>query len=188
MSAAKQTLSDTSVLIYTSGTTGKPKACAVKNIMNLVTSVPLTSDVNNRSKYYPLRTYSVLPLFHGTAYFTGICYSVGNFGTLCLRRKFSASQFWKDVYDSKATRILYIGELCRYLVATPPSPYDRNHACIVAAGNGLRGDIWERFRQRFNVPEIREFYRSTEGVAKFDNHGVGVWGAGKVGFSGPRHE
>lgn len=182
---AKRSVRDLCVLIYTSGTTGNPKACAIRNMMNMVTSNPLSTDVRNPAKYYPLRTYSSLPLFHGTAYFTGLCYSVGNAGTLCLRRKFSASQFWKDVHDSKATRILYIGELCRYLLATPPSPYDQDHACIVASGNGLRGEIWERFRQRFNVPEIREFYRSTEGVAKFDNHGVGAWGAGKIGFSGP---
>ncbi|KNG86448.1 putative bifunctional fatty acid transporter and acyl-CoA synthetase [Aspergillus nomiae NRRL 13137] len=182
---AKRSPSDLCALIYTSGTTGKPKACAIRNMMTLVTSNPLTTDVNNQSKYFPLRTYSPLPLFHGTAFFTGLCYSLGNAGTLCLRRKFSASQFWKDVHDSRATRILYIGELCRYLLSTPPSPYDQNHSCIVATGNGLRGEIWERFRQRFAVPEIREFYRSTEGVAKFDNHGVGAWGAGKIGFSGP---
>ncbi|KAA8650642.1 hypothetical protein EYZ11_002817 [Aspergillus tanneri] len=185
LTAAKRSLSDLSVLIYTSGTTGKPKACAIRNIATLVTSTPLTVDVNNRSKYYPLRTYSCLPLFHGTAFFTGICYCVGNAGTLCLRRKFSASQFWKDVHESRATRILYIGELCRYLLATPPSPYDRDHECIVAHGNGLREEIWERFRERFGVPEIREFYRSTEGVAKFDNFGEGAWGAGKIGFAGP---
>lgn len=154
-------------------------------MLALVTSNPHTVDVNNPSKYYPLRTYSPLPLFHGTAFFTGLCYSVGNASTLCFRRKFSASQFWKDVHDSRATRILYIGELCRYLLATPASPYDRNHSCIVAGGNGLRGDIWEAFRRRFAVPEIREFYRSTEGVARFDNWGKGTWGAGKIGFSGP---
>lgn len=182
---AKRTPKDLTALIYTSGTTGKPKACAVRNILALITSTPLSSDANNRSKYYPMRTYSSLPLFHGTAFFTGLCYSVGNAGTLCLRRKFSASQFWKDVHDSRATRILYIGELCRYLLSTPPSPYDSTHNCIVAAGNGLRGEIWEKFRQRFAVPEVREFYRSTEGLAKFDNHGVGAWGVGKVGFSGP---
>ncbi|KAE8131472.1 hypothetical protein BDV38DRAFT_275928 [Aspergillus pseudotamarii] len=182
---AKRSPSDLCALIYTSGTTGKPKACAIRNMMTLVTSNPLTADANNPSKYFPLRTYSPLPLFHGTAFFTGLCYSVGNASTLCLRRKFSASQFWKDVHDSRATRILYIGELCRYLLSTPPSPYDQDHSCIVASGNGLRGEIWERFRQRFAVPEIREFYRSTEGVAKFDNHGVGAWGAGKIGFSGP---
>ncbi|KAJ6172162.1 hypothetical protein N7470_001229 [Penicillium chermesinum] len=159
---AKRTPRDLAALIYTSGTTGKPKACAVRNSLAIATATPLTSDANNPSKYRPLRTYSSLPLFHGTAFFTGLCYSVGNAGTLCLRRKFSASQFWKDVHDSRATRILYIGELCRYLLATPPSPYDRNHNCIVASGNGLRAEIWERFKTRFNVPEIREFYRSTE--------------------------
>ncbi|OGE53749.1 hypothetical protein PENARI_c007G11005 [Penicillium arizonense] len=185
LSAAKRTPKDLAVLIYTSGTTGKPKACAIHNMLTMVTSTPLSRDANNPTKYYPLRVYSSLPLFHGTAFFTGICGAVGNAGTLCLRRKFSASQFWKDVHDSRATRILYIGELCRYLLATPASPYDQDHNCIVAAGNGLRGEIWEKFRERFNVPEIREFYRSTEGVAKFDNHGVGAWGAGKVGFSGP---
>ncbi|KAL4870047.1 hypothetical protein BDV12DRAFT_69309 [Aspergillus spectabilis] len=185
ITAAKRTPSDLSALIYTSGTTGKPKACAILNMRDLVTSNPLSQDVNNPSRYLPVRTYCSLPLFHGTAYFTGLCYSVGTAGTLCIRRKFSASKFWKDVHDSRATRILYIGELCRYLMATPPSPYDQNHSCIVATGNGLRGDIWDRFRERFNVPEIREFYRSTEGVAKYDNFGFGSWGAGKVGFAGP---
>ncbi|KAJ5407880.1 hypothetical protein N7509_001763 [Penicillium cosmopolitanum] len=145
LAPAKRTPKDLTALIYTSGTTGKPKACAVRNMMALITSNPLSADVNDASKYYPLRTYSALPLFHGTAYFTGLCYS-----------------FWKDVHDSGATRILYI-----------------------AAGNGLRGEIWEKFKSRFGVHEIREFYRSTEGLAKFDNHGPGVWGAGKVGFSGP---
>ncbi|KAL4875312.1 hypothetical protein BJY04DRAFT_202439 [Aspergillus karnatakaensis] len=185
VTAAKRTPADLSALIYTSGTTGKPKACAIRNMRDMVTSNPLSQDVNNPSRYFPIRTYCSLPLFHGTAYFTGLCYSVGTAGTLCIRRKFSASKFWKDVHDSKATRILYIGELCRYLMATPPSPYDQNHSCIVAGGNGLRGDIWERFRERFNIPEIREFYRSTEGIAKYDNFGFGSWGAGKVGFAGP---
>ncbi|OQE12955.1 hypothetical protein PENFLA_c058G05871 [Penicillium flavigenum] len=185
LAAAKRSPKDLSLLIYTSGTTGKPKACAIRNMLTLITSNPHSADVNNHSKYHPFRVYSPLPLFHGTAFFTGLCAAIGNGGTLCLGRKFSASKFWKEVHDSGATRILYIGELCRYLLATPPSPYDQDHKCIVASGNGLRGEIWEKFRERFNVPEIREFYRSTEGVAKFDNHGVGAWGAGKVGFSGP---
>ncbi|KAH8811094.1 putative bifunctional fatty acid transporter/acyl-CoA synthetase [Xylogone sp. PMI_703] len=182
---ARATPRDVTCLIYTSGTTGKPKACAVRNQQGLVTSNPLSQDVENPSKYYPLRTYSPLPLFHGTALFTGLYYSLGNSGCLCLSRKFSASKFWKEVKESRATRILYVGELCRYLVSSPPSPFDRDHNCIVAAGNGLRGEIWEKFRKRFGVPEIREFYRSTEGLAKYDNFGCGAWGAGKVGFAGP---
>lgn len=185
ISAAKRGIADLCALIYTSGTTGKPKACAIRNMLVCVTSTPFTVDVNNPSKYFPLRIYSALPLFHGTALLGAMCYCLGTASTLCIRRKFSASRFWRDVHASRATRMMYIGELCRYLLATPPSPYDRGHNCIVAQGNGLRGEIWERFRERFGVPEIREFYRSTEGVARFDNYGVGAFGAGKVGFHGP---
>ncbi|KAL1987317.1 hypothetical protein VTN96DRAFT_4345 [Rasamsonia emersonii] len=185
VSPAKRSPPDLAVLIYTSGTTGNPKACAIRNMQLVVTSTPVRQDAENPSRYFPLRIYSALPLFHGTALFGGLCYSVGTGATLCLRRKFSASRFWQDVHASRATRVLYIGELCRYLLATPPSPYDRGHACIVAYGNGLRGEIWDRFRERFGVPEIREIYRSTEGVARYDNFFSGAWGTGCVGFVGP---
>lgn len=182
---AGRKLSDRALLIYTSGTTGKPKACAIKNMQIMITSNPLSSDLDHPTRYLPLRTYSPLPLFHGTAFFTGLCYVYGLSGTLCLRRKFSSSGFWRDVHESKATRVLYIGELCRYLLATPPSKWDRGHRCIVAHGNGLRGDVWEEYKDRFGISEIREFYRSTEGLGKFDNHGPGVWGKGCVGYAGP---
>jgi acyl-CoA synthetase (AMP-forming)/AMP-acid ligase II len=172
------------MLIYTSGTTGKPKACAIKNMQLIATSTRLSVDDRDPKRYYPLRTYSALPLFHGTAFFTGLSYVFGCSGALCLRRKFSATHFWEDVAKSKATRILYVGELCRYLLGTPPSPYDLAHNCIVAQGNGLRGDIWRAFKERFGVPEVREFYRSTEGLAKFENFGLGDTGAGMIGFAG----
>ena len=181
----KRTASDVACLIYTSGTTGNPKACAIRNAMMTGTSTSHSQDVSNPKKYFPLRTYSALPLFHGTCLFTGLCYDFGAGACFCLARKFSASRFFKDVTDSRATRVLYVGELCRYLVNSPPSPYDRAHSCIVANGNGLRPEIWLKFKERFGIPEIREFYRSTEGLGKFDNFGVGAWGAGKLAFSGP---
>jgi acyl-CoA synthetase (AMP-forming)/AMP-acid ligase II len=182
--AAKATLRDLSTLVFTSGSTGMPKACAIRNNHFVVVSTPLAMDMREPQKYLPLRTYSPLPLFHGTALFTGLGYCIGLSGTFCLGRKFSASRFWEEVTNSRATRILYVGELCRYLLAAPPSPYDRGHTCIVANGNGLRGEIWEKFRDRFGVPEIREFYRSTEGLARFDNFDMGAHGAGKLGFTG----
>lgn len=39
--------------------------------------------------------------------------------TCLLKRKFSASQFWKDCVKYNVTVIQYIGELCRYLVNHP---------------------------------------------------------------------
>ena len=80
-----------------------------------------------------------------------------------LRRKFSARHFWEDVRRHQVTGFQYIGEFCRYLLAQPPSPRDRDHQVRFAVGNGLRPDVWPAFRDRFAVPRIHEFYGSTEG-------------------------
>jgi acyl-CoA synthetase (AMP-forming)/AMP-acid ligase II len=133
----------------------------------------------------PIRTYSCLPLFHATCLFTGLLYSAGTNGTFCLGRKFSASGFSRALTESGATRVLYVGELARYLLKAPPSSYDRAHPCIVASGNGMQKDVWLKFMDRFGIEEIREFYRSTEGIAKFDNFSKGHVSAGKVGYQGP---
>jgi fatty-acyl-CoA synthase len=61
------------------------------------------------------------------------------------------------------TLIQYIGELCRYLLNTPPSADDNAHRVRIACGNGLRPDVWEKFQARFGIPQIFEFYAATEG-------------------------
>ncbi|KAI1610633.1 fatty-acyl-CoA synthase [Exophiala viscosa] len=181
-----KTLASTAALIYTSGTTGKPKACSVKNALVCVVSNTTSADADNPKKYLtPLRTYSCMPVFHGTTFFTGLCYSAAQSGCFCVGRKFSARNFWKEVSECRATRVLYVGELVRFILATSPGQYDRAHNVLVAAGNGLQKDVWVDFQRRFNVKEIREFYRSTEGLVKFDNiHYRGRPGAGRVGYMG----
>ncbi len=63
--------------------------------------------------------------------------------------------------DSGATIFQYIGELCRYLLASdadaPP------HKLRLAVGNGLSGDVWQAFQSGFAIPLILEFYAATEG-------------------------
>ncbi|KAL9950119.1 hypothetical protein ACHAQF_004569, partial [Verticillium nonalfalfae] len=181
----KRVLKDVGALVYTSGTSGKPKAVAVKNFLLVLVSTPATVDLKNPKTYLPLRTFSCLPLFHATALFTGIYYSTGLSASFCLSRKFSASRFSAQLVECGATRMLYVGELCRYLIAAPESPYDRAHKCVTAMGNGLHRDVWLQFTKRFGIPEIREIYRSTEGIAKFDNVARTTAAAGMVGFAGP---
>ncbi|KAF2668444.1 bifunctional fatty acid transporter and acyl-CoA synthetase [Microthyrium microscopicum] len=180
---AVKNITDIAALIYTSGTSGKPKAVSIKTILFVITSTPLCKDIDKSPG--DIRIYSCLPLFHGTCIFTAFMYGVGSSGTFCLARKFSASGFSAALKASRADRMLYVGELCRYLLKAPPSPHDRTHNCRIASGNGLQGDIWQAFQKRFNIDEIREFYRSTEGIAKFDNFAGGPAAAGKCGFAGP---
>jgi fatty-acyl-CoA synthase len=68
---------------------------------------------------------------------------------------------------------MYIGELCRYLVNSPPHPLERAHRLRLCCGYGLRPDIWTAFRSRFAIPHIIEFYAATEGnVSLFNIEGV----------------
>src|SRR5262249_11951134 len=36
------------------------------------------------------------------------------------------------------------------------------HQLRLCCGNGLRGDVWETFQRRFQIPQILEFYAATE--------------------------
>jgi hypothetical protein len=55
----------------------------------------------------------------------GVGLSWCNAATLVFRKKFSASRFWEDARVSNSTVIQYIGEICRFLLATPESPLDK---------------------------------------------------------------
>ena len=94
--------------------------------------------------------------------------------TLCVGRKFSTSRFWDDVRDSGATTFVYVGETARYLLNAPPSPRDREHKVRSIWGNGMRPDVWERFRQRFGIPRVVEFFNSSEGVFAMFNNNTGA--------------
>jgi acyl-CoA synthetase (AMP-forming)/AMP-acid ligase II len=85
-------------------------------------------------------------------------------------RKFSASKFFEDCAANDVTIIQYIGQLARYLLATPPGAFDQAHRVRMALGNGLGEDVWDAFRARFNIERIGEFYASTEGNANLVNN------------------
>src|SRR6185295_17990183 len=90
-------------------------------------------------------------------------------GSVLIRDKFSARRFWDDIAEWDCTLFQYIGELCRYLLNAPSHPRERAHRLRLACGNGLRGDIWEEFRNRFGIPQILEFYAATEGNVSLYN-------------------
>lgn len=66
--------------------------------------------------------------------------------------------------------VQYIGELCRYLLAQPECPTDAANPVNIAIGNGLRPEIWSRFKTRFGIARVVEFYAATEGVGGCVNH------------------
>jgi citronellyl-CoA synthetase len=64
---------------------------------------------------------------------------------------------------------MYIGELPRYLINRPESEYIENTTLKKMLGVGFRKDIWEKFKSRFHIEHILEFYGATEGAAGLFN-------------------
>src|ERR1700743_2833168 len=109
------------------------------------------------------RMYNCLPLYHSVGGVVATFAPLVNGGTVVIRPRFSASDFWRDVRDERCTLFQYIGELCRYLVNTPHQPLETEHSLPMACGNGLGPEVWLPFQSRFKIPRILEYYASTEG-------------------------
>lgn len=152
---------DPIMYIYTSGTTGLPKAAIITNakVMGFPLGIMRACDLR------PVRDvhYCPLPLYHAAAGACAASLALVHGVTVVLTPKFSASKFWADCVKYKATSAQYIGELCRFLVLSPESPYDRQHGVRVLLGNGMSPGIWRRVQERFGVLQIAELYGSTEG-------------------------
>lgn len=171
------------ILLYTSGTTGMPKGCAFTTARIYTTLFVRRDMMGDKEGPDGDRWYSCMPLYHGTAAISLIaCMTSGV--SIALGPKFSVRNFWKDVRDSESTIFVYVGETARYLLAPPPSPEDKKHKVRCMYGNGLRPDVWEAFRTRFGVPEVGEFFNSTEGIFGLFNYNRGPFTAGSVGHHG----
>jgi acyl-CoA synthetase (AMP-forming)/AMP-acid ligase II len=110
------------------------------------------------------------------------------FGTIILARRFSRREFWADIRKSDANAILYIGEMLRYLVQSPPDPRfpdEKDHHVTLAFGLGLAPTVWKAFRERFGVDWIVEYYSATEATTSLVNSTRNNAGNGKVAHWGP---
>jgi fatty-acyl-CoA synthase len=144
--------------IYTSGTTGLPKAARFSHARFMGGGV--FSLLSGMTRHDVL--YCALPLYHTVGGVMCVNAVLRTGARLALRRRFSAGRFWQDIVEARATGFQYIGEICRYLLAAPPGPWEARHQIRFCVGNGLRPDIWEAFQQRFRIPHICEFYGATE--------------------------
>ena len=168
---------DLCLLVYTSGTTGLPKAARLTHsrTQGMMRTFIAPCRITERD-----RIYLTLPMYHGTGGICAVGQALMTGASLILRRRFSARAFWDDVSDQKATSIVYIGELCRYLLNSPPHPKERDHKIRTGFGNGLRPEVWSDFLDRFNIPSLCEFYGSTEGNVSFLSFDGKVGAVGRI--------
>lgn len=132
-----------------------------------------------------------MPLYHSSGAILCVANALLSGATIALGAKFSARTFWSEVRRYDATMIQYVGETLRYLLNAPVErdpvtgeSLDKRHRVRVALGNGLRPDVWNKFKHRFGVDTIAEFYGATEGSFATWNLSRNDFAMGAVGRSG----
>jgi fatty-acyl-CoA synthase len=159
-------IDDRALFVYTSGTTGLPKAANINHYRVMLASCAFSGVMDTKPTD---RMYGCLPMYHTAGGVVATGALLMNGGSVVLREKFSAREFWDDIARFECTIFQYIGELCRYLVQAPANINETRHKIRLACGNGLRPDLWEEFKQRFRIPHILEFYGATEGNVNIFN-------------------
>lgn len=160
------TAEDRALHIYTSGTTGLPKAANVSHGRVMQWSHWFAGMMHTQSTD---RLYDCLPMYHASGGVQAPGAVLVRGGSVVIRDRFSASQFWADLIRWDCTLFQYIGELCRYLLHNKPSPGETGHRIRMACGNGLRPDVWREFESRFRIPQVFEFYAATESCVSLFN-------------------
>ncbi|QSZ32192.1 hypothetical protein DSL72_001763 [Monilinia vaccinii-corymbosi] len=184
----QQDKSKIGMLIYTSGTTGFPKPAVLAwGKANFASTIMPKWTGYSR----PDVLYTCMPMYHSAASILAVLAALNMGATVCIGRKFSTKTFWKEVRESKANIIQYVGEVCRYLLSTPPEydpatgeNLDRKNDVRMAFGNGLRPDVWNEFKERFDIKTIAEFYSATESPGAGWNYSNNDFSKGAVGRNG----
>ena len=170
-------------IFYTSGTTGLPKGATFATARLHMGACNRANIAGQKRGPGGEKWYVCMPMYHGTGGILGMtCILAGV--SIAIGKGFSVRNFWRDVHDSESTFILYVGETARYLLAAPPGPYDKDHKVRCMWGNGLRPDVWKPFQERFNVPEVAEFFNSSEGMLSLFVWNRGDYSAECVGHHG----
>ena len=160
---------DGALLIYTSGTTGKPKGV-------LLTQANVMAGIEYVSRGFEMRpgdrTFCVMPLFHTN----GLMFSTLPFlhtgGTVVLKKRFSATQFWKQVAEARATTASVSPTILAMLLeheAAAPEASEIALRYIKVASAPTPVELARRFEDRFGKGLLLETYGLTETTA------INVW-------------
>lgn len=171
--------------VFTSGTTGLPKAANISHGRYLAAGAGWQASLGlSENDVY----YCSLPLFHSSALMSLYSTALLTGGPIYLRRKFSVSNFWKDVRAHKVTVFQYVGEVCRYLTNAPPVPEENHHSLRFLIGSGMGIDVWRRFTERFGEHvRIIEGWGSTESNCTLANFDQKPGSCGRIPFPENSH-
>ncbi len=145
--AAVAKFSDLAFLLYTSGTTGPSKAIMFTHAYSLLYGI-------DQAENYGFRETDVvhicLPYFHANGLLSHTYGPLALGASVALSRRFSASNFWREVRESKANVISLLGSMANILWSLPPDPRDAENEVRQATVAPVPSDA-TGFEKRFGL-------------------------------------
>lgn len=149
-------------LLYTSGTTGRPKGCMLGHEYELMVAqwyVTRGGVLNFREGGD--RLYNPLPAFHINSLIVTFLGMVLTGNCQIQPARFSRSAWWRDICETRATVVHYLGIVVPVLMDTRPAPHDTAHEVRFGVGAGVEPTLHAAFEDRFGFPLV-EVWGMTE--------------------------
>ena len=147
--------SDTSMLVYTSGTTGNPKGVQVSHQMYVAAGQGFAHWTRATQDD---RFFTCLPFYHANIQYYSTMGTLASGATLIIAERFSASRFWGQVKDARASVVNFIGMMMPVLAKQPESPDDdQNQVRLFYGSPAMSPEFFDAFQQRFGTEIIVGF-------------------------------
>src|SRR5690606_32575337 len=141
---------DLSMLIYTGGTTGPSKGCMIShNYARTLAKQGVMLSGRTRDDIH----WSCLPLFHYNATAATVLSTATMAGTCYFTNRFSVSNFWASIEESRATIVNLIGTMIPLLAMAPEEPAMKRCFGQIrgAMGAPFPAELQQIWKQRFGV-------------------------------------
>ncbi|KAE8371729.1 hypothetical protein BDV26DRAFT_298538 [Aspergillus bertholletiae] len=160
------TASATSAFLYTSGTTGKSKPCILSHEYFILQAKAL---IQACTLHPDDVLYCPFPLFHADATALTVMPAILLGATAALAPRFTATRFWSEIRETRATVYDFMGATLALIYKQPPSPQDRDHRVRLAWGVPIPA-FAEDYERRFGHP-LHTLYGSVEASIPIVQHG-----------------
>ena len=146
---------DISMLVYTSGTTGNPKGVMCTHLMYVAAGQGFAHWTEATPED---RFFTCLPYYHANIQYYSTMGALAAGGTLVVVDRFSASRFWDQVREAKATVVNFIGMMMPVLSKNEPSPDDKDNTVRLFYGSpSFPPEFLADFQDRFDTDIIVGF-------------------------------